>query len=153
MARNADTQPQNRWRSLLRMQPQSGLTIAEFCRKHRCSTAAFYAWRRKLAAQPTPTTPANSPAAVNSLAFLPVRLHQASTRPEPVLVRLGRGRLADETNHRPLPIVRLGRRTAACAMYRWRSSVDNARKLSFMQTPRRVPERSGASMSGRAECP
>lgn len=92
MARKADTQPQNRWRSLLRMQPQSGLTIAEFCRKHRCSTAAFYAWRRKLAAQ---TTPANSPAVANSCAFLPVRLHQTSPHPEPVRVRLGSGAVVE----------------------------------------------------------
>ncbi|TVP98021.1 MAG: hypothetical protein EA381_13630 [Planctomycetaceae bacterium] len=52
MARNVDPAPQNRWCMLLRLQPQSGLTIAKNWLRHDCSTAAFYAWRRRLAVQP-----------------------------------------------------------------------------------------------------
>ena len=66
MARNADPAVQKRWRTLLRKQSQSGLTIAEFCRRHGCSPASFYLWRRRFAEQPEPTPPA---------AFLPVSLN------------------------------------------------------------------------------
>jgi transposase-like protein len=40
-----------RWTDLLNQFDQSGLTVAEFCRRERCSAASFYQWRRKLRSQ------------------------------------------------------------------------------------------------------
>ncbi len=42
------------WRSLLRQQPGSGMTVKEFCRKHGVSVPSFYAWRRKIAQHDLP---------------------------------------------------------------------------------------------------
>jgi hypothetical protein len=72
------------WRERVRLQGQSGLTIAEFCTRDRLSAKLFYAWRRRLqrielgdhrSALPTPA------------AFLPVTV-----------------RLAERATHEPLPI-------------------------------------------------
>ena len=40
-----------RWTDLLSQFDQSGLTVAEFCKRERCSAASFYQWRRKLRGQ------------------------------------------------------------------------------------------------------
>jgi len=37
-----------RWTDLLNRFDQSGLTVAQFCKRERCSLASFYQWRRKL---------------------------------------------------------------------------------------------------------
>lgn len=46
MAKQATEQ---RWRDLIREQRQSGLSIAEFCRKNGFSANSLYFWRKKLA--------------------------------------------------------------------------------------------------------
>lgn len=55
------------WENLVNKQQQSGLSAAEFCRKHQLSYTAFYKWRARLDAsamdgsrpQPiSPSTPA-----------------------------------------------------------------------------------------------
>ena len=37
-----------RWRSLVRRQAASGLSVSAFCRRWGISQASFYVWRRKL---------------------------------------------------------------------------------------------------------
>ncbi len=39
-----------RWRELLTEQADSGLSIAEFCRRSEVSQASFFQWRKKLGA-------------------------------------------------------------------------------------------------------
>lgn len=53
MARPVDQDLWDQWRKRLERQRQSGLSIAEFCRREQVSPPAFYAWRRKfLASEP-----------------------------------------------------------------------------------------------------
>ena len=40
-----------RWTDLLSQFDDSGLTVAQFCERERCSAASFYQWRRKLRGQ------------------------------------------------------------------------------------------------------
>jgi hypothetical protein len=37
------------WRSVLRRQERSGLSVRQFCREQRLSQASFYGWKRKIA--------------------------------------------------------------------------------------------------------
>lgn len=37
-----------RWRGVIESQAESGLSVAEFCRRHDVSPASFYAWRKRL---------------------------------------------------------------------------------------------------------
>ena len=60
MARPKDLGLEHTWRLRLRRQATSGLSIGEFCRRERVSTASFYAWRRRLAAPPL-TAPSDPP--------------------------------------------------------------------------------------------
>jgi hypothetical protein len=67
MPRRADPALETAWRRRLRQQPDSGLTIPQFCKREGVSTAAFHAWKRRLALRAAvPTTPART------AAFLPV---------------------------------------------------------------------------------
>ena len=75
MARQSNPAARLRWQSLIELQPQSGLTIAEFCEAHDVSTASFYQWRRKLA-----QAPADSPA------FVPVCIDE--NKPANSLIRI-----------------------------------------------------------------
>src|SRR3954451_18540904 len=49
MPRTADPALETLWRQRLRQQPDSGLTIHQFCQREGVSTAAFHAWKRRLA--------------------------------------------------------------------------------------------------------
>ena len=40
------------WRSALQRQPHSGLTVKDFCQSIGVSVPSFYAWKKKLNAQP-----------------------------------------------------------------------------------------------------
>lgn len=42
-----------RWGQVLREQAESGLSIAEYCRRKQLVQNSFYLWRRKLAGEPT----------------------------------------------------------------------------------------------------
>jgi hypothetical protein len=68
MPRPADPALATLWRRRLRQQPDSGLTIHQFCQREGVSTASFHAWKRRLAARST------LPAVVSSResAFVPV---------------------------------------------------------------------------------
>jgi len=39
---------QKKWAELIRLQEQSGLSVAAFCRKHDLVEQSFYNWRKKL---------------------------------------------------------------------------------------------------------
>jgi hypothetical protein len=49
MPRRANPALEVAWRRRLRQQPDSGLTIHEFCKREGVSPAAFHAWKRRLA--------------------------------------------------------------------------------------------------------
>ena len=71
MARPKDPGLEHTWRLRLRRQAAGGLSIPDFCRRERVSTASFYAWRRRLAA-PSVTAPPDPPL------FVPIRLDPAA---------------------------------------------------------------------------
>ncbi len=43
-----DVAKERLWREVLRRQAQSGLSVAEFCRREGMSQPSFYAWRRTI---------------------------------------------------------------------------------------------------------
>jgi hypothetical protein len=53
MPRPADPALEILWRRRLRQQPDSGLTIHQFCQREGVSTASFHAWKRRLALRTT----------------------------------------------------------------------------------------------------
>lgn len=53
MPRRADPALENLWRLRLRQQPDSGLTIHQFCKREGVSTATFHAWKRRFALRTT----------------------------------------------------------------------------------------------------
>ena len=84
MARQPDPAVRSRWQSLIELQPQSGMTVAEFCDSRDVSTAAFYQWRRKLSQEPTAGP-----------AFLSVRLTEDTASASPIRVRFECGAVAE----------------------------------------------------------
>ena len=90
MSRSANPSVEAVWRRRLQNQPQSGLTIGEFCRQEGISTSNFFAWKRRLAkaeALPILAEPRNS-------AFVPVTIHTdvipiRHPSIEPVTIHLG----------------------------------------------------------------
>lgn len=48
MARKANLELREVWRARLKRQRESGLTVAEFCRREGVSSATLFAWKRKL---------------------------------------------------------------------------------------------------------
>lgn len=67
MPRRADPALETRWRRRLRQQPDSGLTIHQFCQREGVSTASFHAWKRRLALRAVFPT-----ASARTSAFVPV---------------------------------------------------------------------------------
>jgi hypothetical protein len=45
----ASAEKQEYWRSVLRRQERSGLSVRQFCTDHQLSQASFYGWKRKIA--------------------------------------------------------------------------------------------------------
>ena len=80
MPRLADPVLESLWRRRLRQQPDSGLTIHQFCKREGISTANFHSWKRRLARRMTSPTPCSSDAS----AFVPVILPRVP-RPHPSL--------------------------------------------------------------------
>ena len=92
MPRLADPVLESLWRRRLRQQPDSGLTIHQFCKREGISTANFHSWKRRLALRTTSPTPFSSDAS----AFVPVILpHVPRSQPplsaEHVTIRLANG--------------------------------------------------------------
>jgi hypothetical protein len=90
MPRTADPELEALWRRRLRQQPQSRLTIQQFCKREGVSTVAFHAWKRRLALGAAfPVTPAGPPA------FVPVVVTSAHESQPPVSAELVIIRLAN----------------------------------------------------------
>ena len=65
MPRTADPAVEALWRRRLLQQPDSGLTIHQFCKREGISTASFHAWKRRLALRAAfSTTPSTASAFV-----------------------------------------------------------------------------------------
>ena len=90
MARRPDPALRQWWRELISLQPDSGLTIAQFCDQHGISTASFYLWRRKLDATNGPTT--EGPPVDG---FLSVEVIDANTCGNPFRVHLAHGAVVE----------------------------------------------------------
>ena len=45
----ADSEKQAYWRSVLRRQQESGLSVRRFCLNHQLSQGAYYSWKRRIA--------------------------------------------------------------------------------------------------------
>jgi hypothetical protein len=45
---------QHQWQQFLSEQPQSGLTVKEYCASKNITVSGFYLWRKKLADTPHP---------------------------------------------------------------------------------------------------
>jgi hypothetical protein len=63
--RRPDPATRHLWQQRLQRFTHSGLTVAAFCDREGVSVASFYAWKRRLAADPAPQPP---------LRFVPVRV-------------------------------------------------------------------------------
>jgi Transposase len=77
------------WRRQLQRQQQSGMTVAEFCRRHGIQPVTFYSWKRRFqdnAAAPAASFPMPQPQAKpltrgvrpSDAAFVPVAIVDAS---------------------------------------------------------------------------
>jgi hypothetical protein len=91
MPRTADPDLEALWRRRLRQQPLSRLTIQQFCKREGVSTAAFHAWKRRLALRAAfPTTPA-APSAFVPVVVPTVHESQPCVATELVTIRLANG--------------------------------------------------------------
>jgi hypothetical protein len=85
MPRPANPALETKWRCRLRQQPDSGLTIQQFCKREGVSVASFHAWKRRLVLQAT------FPALSATPAFVPVivpPLHEPQPRISTELVTI-----------------------------------------------------------------
>ena len=64
MPRSANPALETTWRRRLRQQPDSGLTIQQFCHREGVSTTSFHAWKRRLALRAAFPTPSGASAFV-----------------------------------------------------------------------------------------
>jgi hypothetical protein len=76
MPRTANPALRDLWRRRLLLQPDSGLTIGQFCQRQGVSTASFHAWKRRLASG----SPGPVPSPALEPVFVPVIL---AAEPEP----------------------------------------------------------------------
>lgn len=91
MPRTADPVLETLWRRRLRQQPDSGLTIHQFCKREGVSTASFHAWKRRLALRATfPTAASGAPAFVPVI-LPPVHESQPRVSTELVTIQLPNG--------------------------------------------------------------
>jgi transposase len=79
------------WRDHLKRWHASGLTIRDYCARHRLSEPSFYAWRRSVAER---DVDAEAAAVEPAVTFLPVQVNQDLPTTPPVLeLVLANGRL------------------------------------------------------------
>ncbi len=91
MPRTADPATETLWRHRLRQQPDSGLTIHQFCKREGVSTASFHAWKRRLALRAAfPTTPSTASAFVPVI-VPPTHDSQPRVSTDLVTIRLANG--------------------------------------------------------------
>lgn len=92
MSRSADPALEAAWRLRLRQQPNSGLSIDQFCQREGVSLSSFYTWKRRLAL----TTLSTANTSPSRSAFVPVIVRpdikaQPPASAEPVTIELGNG--------------------------------------------------------------
>lgn len=78
MPRSANPALENLWRRRLRQQPDSGLTIRQFCQREGVSTVSFHAWKRRLALRAACPT-----ASAGASVFMPVLVPTVQDRQPP----------------------------------------------------------------------
>jgi transposase-like protein len=77
MARSQrDPERERRWRAVVSAWAASGLTVSEYCRRHRVAESSFYAWRRASRDAASSSPPIVAPA---SPRFVPVTVVPAAT--------------------------------------------------------------------------
>ena len=86
MAHDARSAKVRRWRRILQRFHKSGLTGAEFCRRHGLSDQAFYYWKRRLQ-QMGLHGREEAPATVGGIEFVPVHVRHHA----PVVVEFPSG--------------------------------------------------------------
>jgi hypothetical protein len=93
VARQRDERLEQFWRRHLERQPVSGCTVRGYCSSHGLHEAAFYWWRRTLAARERLTVP--TPKAAASPAFVPVAVIDPlpPSRGTPIDILLANGRV------------------------------------------------------------
>jgi hypothetical protein len=67
---NRDSHKERFWRDHLRRFQASGLTVRDYCARHRLAEPSFYGWRRTLAQRDQVAAPIPEPA----VTFLPVEV-------------------------------------------------------------------------------
>jgi hypothetical protein len=81
------------WRGVLQRQAESGLNVAEFCRRNSISGPSFYSWKRKLKERDAGLPQENQPTrsqTVSAGQLLPVRI-ESTDPPEPMRILMPRG--------------------------------------------------------------
>jgi len=84
MARKKSGEKERLWRGIVRRQPESGLSIREFCAAEGISEPSFYAWRKRLRQRPRDDRPEarqsrhGEEGADNAPLFVPLKLVDAA---------------------------------------------------------------------------
>lgn len=73
-----DPEKEHRWRATVCAWRASGLTVREYCRRHRVAESSFHFWRRELRERDVAFSPPSTPPA-----FVPVTILPAA---DPVVV-------------------------------------------------------------------
>jgi len=81
MARPKDLELERLWKCRFLRYSTSSLSIAEFCRRESVPSAAFYYWKRRLAAEPCPGPP-------QPPLFVPLRFDEQPSRAGVVEIEL-----------------------------------------------------------------
>jgi hypothetical protein len=79
------------WRRRLRQQPDSGLTIHQFCTREGVSAASFHAWKRRLALRATFASTPSSAATFVPVVVPPVHETQPRVSNELVTIQFPNG--------------------------------------------------------------
>lgn len=82
-----DVSKERFWRSALKRQANSGLSVRAFCQREQLTESAFYAWRRTVAERNGEAKPQRAPA------FLPMMVTDRSAHSESIELKLAGGRI------------------------------------------------------------
>jgi hypothetical protein len=91
MPRSANPALEILWRRRLRQQPNSGLTIHQFCEREGISTAAFHSWKRRLALRATSSATTSGVPAFVPVIVPPSPKSEAHAAADLVTIQLANG--------------------------------------------------------------